>query len=175
MIEVKSKGKVYEMKSSLEEITTREFSLISDIFEKENYTTTDKYMESFKVLGVPNDVINAIGSTAFIGIIKAIKWFEKFDGLPRVIELENKTYELYEEGEEYDLPASRMSKIEAALKAGKGVDYVMALILGVEPTDENLKLIDELPASLTAPYFAWMQVNIVENINDMLTNEVGGI
>lgn len=175
MIEVKNKGKVYEMKSKLEEITTKEFSLISDIFEKENYTTIDKYMESFKVLGIPNDVINAIGSKAFIAIIKSLKWFEKLDGLPRVIEFNGEVIELYEKGEEYDLPASRMSKIEAALKAGKGVEYVMALILGVEPKDENLKLIGELPASLTAPYFAWMQVSIVENVNDMLSNEVGGI
>jgi hypothetical protein len=175
MIEVKSKGNLYEIKNRVEEISTKEYSLISDIFEKENYTTVDKYLESLKVLGLPKEVVDSIGSTALINAIKALKWFDKLEGLPRVIELDNKTYELYEEGEEYDLPAATLSKIEAAIKKGKGVSHVMALVLGLEPTEENLKLIDELPANLTAPYFAWMHINISENINEFISNEVGGI
>jgi hypothetical protein len=167
MIEINYKDEVYNMKNTLGEINTLEISEISKIFEKGSGTNIDKIISIYNLLGLPTEVSNNLGSKDFIKILKSLRLKEKLDVLPKEIPFGDEIVVIYD-GDEYDVTASKMSKIENQLRNDGSVIEVICILLDKEINKENIQIAGEIPAYYTAPYIAWLGLNITESLNELM-------
>jgi hypothetical protein len=169
MIKLELKGKEYELKNSLNEITTGVFCKVSEAFANDKYTTVDKYLNSFRHLGLDEEVVGSIGTKALLQIIKQMRLGEKVENLQKEIELPSGRKLQIFEGEEYDMPAGLLSKLESGVKSSKKNIEIISDILNYY-SDEKITLeeVEDTMASYTAPFLAWLQINITDNINSLL-------
>ena len=170
MVEIIKNGVTYPIKSELSEISLREMDKLVNIYNNKDYGAIDQRIEVIKVLGLPNDIANNLGAKALIDITTSIilKSNDKSELKP-YIDIDGVRYVAYNEGEEFELTASQLSKIENIYRKGKEniTSSIMAIIFQNDEVDEKGRAIimeDKMMADVAIPYVGWINLNIVQNI-----------
>lgn len=170
MVEIIKNGVTYPIKNELSEISLREMDKLVNIYNNKDYGAIDQRIEVIKVLGLPNDIANNLGAKALIDITTSIilKSNDKSELKP-YIDIDGVRYVAYNEGEEFELTASQLSKIENIYRKGKEniTSSIMAIIFQNDEVDEKGRAIimeDKMMADLAIPYVGWINLNIIQNI-----------
>lgn len=170
MVEIIKNGSTYPIKSELGEINLMEMDKIVNIYNNKGYGAIDQRIEVIKVLGLPNEIANNLGAKALIDITSSIiiKGNDKSELKPYV-DIDGVRYVAYNEGEEFDLTASQLSKIENIYRKGKEniTSSIMAIIFINNEVDEQTRVKifeDKMNADIAIPYVGWINLNIVQNI-----------
>lgn len=131
MIVVRLEGKEYEIKSRMDEINISEFDEINNIISDEKMNSTNQRIEMLKKLGLPNEVANELGYKSLLKISQEVMT-EKTDGkIHDVITIDEKKYNRIG-GEDFDLNAGQVAKIEEALKHDDRTARVVSIVYNID-------------------------------------------
>jgi len=131
MIVVKLEGKEYEIKNRMDEISISEFDEINNIISDEKMNSTNQRIEMLKKLGLPNEVVNKLGYKSLLKISQEVMT-EKTDGkIHDVIVIDGEEYYRIG-GEDLDLNAGQVAKIEEALKHDDRTARVVSIVYNID-------------------------------------------
>jgi hypothetical protein len=158
-----------KIRTSLSEMTIKEFEVISQIMGDESKLTIEKYLDILESLGTSEEVLDSMDDQELFAIIKSFNDYEYENVLTRTIELDGFTYEAYRENEEGPvLKAKDMALIEKSLKNNKPFFLNIIAILfkrsdltkvehGASAHISHKKqLFANLPADKYYPYVVWL-------------------
>lgn len=171
MIEVVKNGKTYRVKSEPNEITLTDFDKFVEIFEDKDRNDVDKYIEISKVFGLPNEVANSLGAISVIKLVNAFLKSRAKVEMKRTIEIDGDVFEAFEEGEQFELSASQLSKIANIYK--KELDdqcaRIMSIIFTGKLTEAKRRELfrEHMTADVAMPYVYYLQTEIIDTINEL--------
>ena len=170
----------FELRNEAAEIKLHEFNKIHNILSIDKLGHFEKYTEVFKVLGVPEDVIDAMEIEQFVELIKMFNDIARpSNETTQSFEIDGYTYTAYT-GDEFKFTAKDLVMIERGFK--QGVGSVPAFILAVvfkrddltkkehyDPTHINhkAKLFSEhLYMDVALPYLGLVTKRVIKQVEN---------
>ena len=151
----------YDVPNTMEELTIEQFEKISAVLNEEGKTAIEKYVEVFKLAGVPEDEIDEMTIQQFKECIKDYNEVPTVE-LDRVdsIELDGYNYLANWEEDSLVVPVKELKLIEKHIRSGKPyMSYIMAVLFKREDltkaehyTTAHLKLKQDKFKTLPAYY-----------------------
>jgi hypothetical protein len=115
MITLNFDSKSFDLRTSLDEITIKEFNKITNIIGEDDEFFSS-WLDILEILGVPNDILDILDIDTLLKIIKEFN-LTKSDKLTilKEIEIDGYTYRLYE-GDEFKITVRISSLVEDVIK-----------------------------------------------------------
>jgi hypothetical protein len=162
--------------TQVEDMNVAQFSKSTAIFNEENKTNIEKYLDVMEALGASEEVIDNLTNDELFEIIKDFSRettvFDKDYVLPRTIEINEKIYESYPEGAEFKIKARDLALIEKAV--AKKEDFYQTLLAILFKDSQNKqsvgdkkKLFSTLPAK---PYLGYLT-----EVSTLLTQKIANV
>lgn len=136
MLKIEYNDKEFELRNEPNEIKLSEFEKIYSILNTQGQGKLEQYFEVFKVLGMPNEILECLDAENFVGIIKEFNAMKVSDELPvKEFTIKGRRYVAYE-GDEFKFNARDLVEIEKA--AQRGVPNFPSYVLAVVFKDDQL-------------------------------------
>jgi len=162
MITVRLEGKEYEIKSRMDEINISEFDEINNIISDEKMNSTNQRIEMLKKLGLPNEVANNLGYKSLLKISQEVMT-EKTDGkIHDVITIDGEEYNRIG-GEDFDLNAGQVARIEEALKHDDRTARVVSIVYNIDKDLASQKV----TADIAMPLVIECENQFLEALNEV--------
>ena len=174
----------YNFITRIEEMTVKQFSMATAIFNDENKLNIERYLDVIEALGAPENVINDLTNDELFEIIRDFsvetKIYNEGDQLTRTIEIDGIVYEAYPEGGEFKIKAKDLALIEKAVTKKEDFFQTLISILFKNPNlnketyqDAHLrhkkKLFETLPAK---PYVGYL-IEVSKTLTQKISNAIG--
>jgi hypothetical protein len=136
MVTINYAGESFELRNEAKEVRLSEFNKIHNILSLDKTGHFEKYTEVFKVLGVPEDVIDGMSIEEFVELVKMFNDISQTKENPvQSFEIDGYTYTAYT-GEKFEFTAKDLVMLERGFK--QGVGSVPAFVLAVIFKREDL-------------------------------------
>lgn len=184
MIELNYAGETFELRNEPKELTLKEFENYYNIVNDPKYENRqiDKYFKVFEMMGVPDEILDALDQEEFVKLVNAFNNYKIDTKLKRKIKVGKRSYVAFEgKAADFKFMARDISLIERAanLEDGHFPSWVLAVMFKDEeltPTEHkdwsHIKhkqklFLENLMSDVALPYisrFARRQVKTMENL-----------
>jgi len=175
--------KNHNFRTQLHEMTVKEFGEVTAIFNDETLMNIEKYLDAISVLGISDEVINALTNDELFEIIQDFnvdaKIFDSTTQLPRTITVEGITYEAFPEDGEFQIKARELALIEKAIQNRKTFFQKLLAIVFKNPelnkehfVEAHLRHKESLFSELNAKEYVLYLVVVSEKLSNKVVNAI---